>query len=217
MSANASRAAGEKAEYLAKLVTVAHVQNAKIKEQDLFLLFNGRYLISSDGKLVIDAVSGKPVTITHENKSTAIYGAVVTIEKKKFDYSYERQAIKKQGGLPEGLYTIECKESGSLLNGNIKKHLRDKKAWGNYHWQLIPDDETDTRNRDRNSFTIHGGDDSGSAGCIDVTSGDTTLREYLRKTNKNTIKVYVQYDKKQVVLEKEKHELYPLPPPPRLY
>ena len=40
----------------------ARSANSKIKNQPLFLLFNGSKLISSDGKLVLKAVSGVPVS-----------------------------------------------------------------------------------------------------------------------------------------------------------
>jgi len=33
-----------------------------LREQKLFLLYNGRYLMSSDGKLLLDAVSGEAVS-----------------------------------------------------------------------------------------------------------------------------------------------------------
>ena len=98
------------------------------------------------------------------------------------NYSIQRQGEENKGGLPQGLYSIECKESGSLLNGNLKKHRLGVNAWGNYHWRLLPDKNTDMRGRKPLSFTIHGGSDAQSAGCIDLTSQDTVFRKYLQST-----------------------------------
>ena len=157
----------EDAQSLAEQVIKARNENSKLREQKLFLLFNGRHLMSSDGTLLSDAVSGQPVSREQKPIAANTAGFVEFAEKRQFDYSYERQAIVNEGGLPQGLYSIACKESGSLLNGNVKKHGRDWIAWGYYHWRLIPDKETDMRNRQADSFTIHGGLTPGSGGCIE--------------------------------------------------
>ena len=47
---------------IAAQIINARRANSKIKNQPLFLLFNGSKLISSDGKLVLKAVSGVPVS-----------------------------------------------------------------------------------------------------------------------------------------------------------
>ena len=52
----------KKAKTLAEQIIDARRKNPKLREQKLFLLFNGRYLMSSDGKLLLDAVSGQPVS-----------------------------------------------------------------------------------------------------------------------------------------------------------
>ena len=78
----------------------------KPSKNPVFLLFNGRYLISSNGKLILDAVSGKPVeedAIKIENHPTEDHVSVATVSK-KFDYSIERQKLKGIGGIPEGIY-----------------------------------------------------------------------------------------------------------------
>ncbi|MFI3290785.1 MAG: hypothetical protein R3Y46_02785 [Opitutales bacterium] len=51
-------------------------------------------------------------------------------------------------------------------------------------------DETDTLGRD--GFNIHGGDDPGSAGCIDLTKYNDTFMQIFRATKKD-LKLKVQY------------------------
>ena len=189
---------------IATQITKARNKNAIIKEQKLFLLFNGEQLISSDGKLVLQAVSGVPVSHKTFFSRGPIFGTVQQTAYKIFNYSIERQSKENKGGLPQGLYTIECKESGSLLNGNVKKHGLGQRGWGNYHWRLIPDKDTNMRGRKPFSFTIHGGSEAQSAGCIDLTSQDIDFRNYLRSTGLKKIHVFVQYDKENVAIKEEK-------------
>jgi hypothetical protein len=190
----------------------ARSANSKIKDQPVFLLFNGSKLVSSDGKLVLKAVSGVPVSKKTEFEKTSTLGAVKQTTFKTFNYSILRQGEKNKGGLPQGLYSIECKESGSLLNGNLKKHGLGVSAWGNYHWRLFPDENTDMHGRKPLSFTIHGGSDAQSAGCIDLTSQDTVFRKYLQSTGLPRIYVFVQYEQENVIIEEEKIISVPLMP-----
>ena len=186
--------------------------NSKIKNQSVFLLFNGSKLISSDGKLVLEAVSGVPVSKKIKFDNTLTFGTIKQTTFKTFDYSIQRQSEENKGGLPQGLYSIECKESGSLLNGNLKKHVLGVNAWGNYHWRLFPEKNTDMHGRKPLSFTIHGGSDAQSAGCIDLTSQDTVFREYLQSTGLIKIYVFVQYKQKNVTIKEEKIISAPIMP-----
>jgi hypothetical protein len=190
----------------------ARSANSKIKDQPVFLLFNGSKLVSSDGKLVLKAVSGVPVSKKTEFNKASTLGTVRQTTFKTFDYSIKRQGEENKGGLPQGLYSIECQESGSLLNGNLKKHGFGVNAWGNYHWRLLPDKNTDMRGRKPLSFTIHGGSDAQSAGCIDLTSQDTVFRKYLQSTGLTRIYVFVQYEQENVIIEEEKIISAPLMP-----
>lgn len=45
--------------------------------------------------------------------------------------------------------------------------------WGDYRVPLHPNDGANTFGRD--GFFMHGGDDPGSAGCIDVGPNDTNI------------------------------------------
>ena len=158
------------------------------------------------------AASGVPVSKKTEFNKASTLGTVRQTTFKTFDYSIKRQGEENKGGLPQGLYSIECQESGSLLNGNLKKHGLGVNAWGNYHWRLLPDKNTDMRGRKPLSFTIHGGSDAQSAGCIDLTSQDTVFRKYLQSTGLTRIYVFVQYEQENVIIEEEKIISVPLMP-----
>ena len=193
---------------LAQQIIDARRENSKLREQKLFLLFNGRHLMSSDGKLLLDAVSGQPVSIKEKEVSVNTAASLKTVRKIKFDYSYQRQAIKNEGALPQGLYRIGCEESGCFAKGNLIKHMFGLGSWGSYHWRLIPSQYTDTRGRDRHSFTVHGGAEPGSAGCIDLASGDTDLKKYLDTLDMTSICIYARYPDSEIVVEDTKF-IYP--------
>ena len=110
-----------------------------------------------------------------------------------FDYSKRRQYKEEEGPLPEGLYSIKNNEYGSFWRWNWRKHWFYKKAWGNYHWSLIPDPETDMLNREPNSFTIHGGDELGSAGCIDLLHNENAFKKFITSMKNKETYVYVHF------------------------
>ena len=89
-------------------------------------------------------------------------------------------------------------ESGSIWKGNFKKHIIKKAAWGNYHWRLFPMPETNMRGRKIDSFTIHGGTDPESSGCIDLTSGDVTFRKYLQALGQDDLIIVAQYPRQEI-------------------
>ena len=51
----------ETAADLAEQITIARMQYKILGDEKLFLLFNGEYLMSSDGQLLLSAVAGKAV------------------------------------------------------------------------------------------------------------------------------------------------------------
>ena len=181
------------------------VASKKISDDSVFLLFNGRYLISSDGKLILDAVSGKPVdeySIKIENHPTMDHASVATVSK-KFDYSIERQKLKGIGGIPEGIYYIDIKEKRFPQKSPISHVVRNN-AWGVCSWVLHKGTETETYGR--SGFFIHGGKAFGSAGCIDVKEGDSRLEDFLnRLRGKGKFYIYVQYrQKEELIIDKVK-------------
>ena len=67
----------EKARSLAEQIIAARRENSQLHEQKLFLLFDGRCLMSSDGKLLLpDAVSGNPVSIKEKEVSINTAGCL---------------------------------------------------------------------------------------------------------------------------------------------
>ena len=65
------------------------------------------------------------------------------------------------------------------------------------------------RGRKPLSFTIHGGKVAQSAGCIDLTSQDTTFRNYLQSTGFKKIYIFVQYAQEIVIFQEELVSYYP--------
>jgi len=150
----------EKARSLAEQIIDARRENPKLREQNLFLLFNGRYLMSSNGELLLDAVSGQPVSEKTTVKWETMFGGDETVER-EFDYSYSRQGIRNKGGIPWGLYHIEAKEERSAKTSPWS-HIVKSSGWGNYAWRLHPDEGTDVRKR--TNFFLHGGLDFNTGG-----------------------------------------------------
>jgi hypothetical protein len=182
----------EEAKELASQVTKARNENSKLREQRLFLIFNGRYLMSSDGKFLQNAVSGKPIEKDISNNSIAETDSTDKTEEQEFDYSYSRQGMKDTGGIPQGLYYIEAKEERSAITSPWS-HVVRKKGWGDYSWSLHP--VTNTNVRERSGFFIHGGSVFGSAGCIDLQKNDKVFKKFFDLTNLSSLYIYVRYDK----------------------
>ena len=195
------------AKNLSEQIIRARNANKKIREQKLFLLFNGRYLMSSDGKLILDAVSGKPVSEHIIINQAKVSGIVSETVKRKFDYSFARQGEKNIGGIPEGLYYIEAKEKRSAVTSPWS-HIIKSAGWGNYSWSLHPDKDTNTRKR--GGFFIHGGSNFGSAGCIDLQKKDSAFQKYFSSIKLPSIYVYVNYDKRTVETQEKKYKIYPV-------
>lgn len=126
-------------------------------------------------------------------------------------------SVSNLGPTPEGLYYVDPKNLqerlawheralNAISDDNVPiqdvpsylfkrgkyKWMRDKKspAWGNYRVPLEADDGTDTHGR--HSMYIHGGDELGSAGCIDVGPNMDRLAPYI-KSSRSPVKVRVRY------------------------
>lgn len=75
---------------------------------------------------------------------------------------------ENEGPIPIGTYYILPSElSDPNLLGDLAR--RTQGDWGDWRVRLHPNGDTKTFGRD--GFFIHGGDTSGSAGCIDVGGG----------------------------------------------
>lgn len=195
----------EQAESLAEQILIAKMENKKLDSESIFLIFNGRYLASSDGSLMLNAVSGKPVSEKHSSWSpTNMTGAEQTVTR-IFNYSYERQGIKNTGGIPEGLYYILQSETRSIITSPVS-HFFGRRGWGSYSWSLHPCENTNTR--ERSGFFIHGGSESTSAGCIDLREHDITFNSFLYRSAKKKLYIYIRYPEENVSVS-EKNMVLP--------
>ena len=191
----------EKAKSLAEQIINARRENPTLREQKLFLLFNGRYLMSSDGKLLLDAVSGQFVSENTIINKVTMWGAVHRTVEREFDYSYSRQGVRNKGAIPWGLYYIEEKEERSAKTSPWSHGVRTN-PWGDYSWTLHPDEGTDVRGR--TGFFIHGGSDFNTKGCIDLQRGDAVFQKYFVSTGLSSIYIYVKYEKERVKIREKK-------------
>ena len=197
----------DQAEALAKQIIDARMREEKLREQNLFLLFDGSRLLSSNGKLLLNAVSGKP--IEEDNKYQKFYDHYEKTSFRTFDYSYDRQGMADEGGIPQGLYHIVVSEERSAYSSPIS-HLCGYPGWGKYAWSLHPDDNTNMRGR--SGFFIHGGGESGSAGCIDLCRQDCAFRDYLLSSGLKSLYVYVYYSEEIVHTAEKRSMDYPPSP-----
>jgi Protein of unknown function (DUF2778) len=95
----------------------------------------------------------------------------------KFDYSVAAQKSPNSGLIPEGTYWINPAELWELAWW--KKPFVSETGWGKYRITIHP--FTTTVTHSRGGFFIHGGQNPGSAGCIDLTSHIEKFINDLRK------------------------------------
>ncbi|HVI56543.1 MAG TPA: tlde1 domain-containing protein [Luteibacter sp.] len=79
-----------------------------------------------------------------------------------FDYAKERQKLRNEGPIPEGVYWVA---PGELWSNDWYRPAASA-SWGKYRLAIHPFPETETHGR--GGFFIHGGTAPGSAGCIDL-------------------------------------------------
>jgi len=160
-------------------------QEAK-KEDSLTLHFDGKFLLFRIVKkdeilrLKYKAVSGRP------------------LDDGSFDYSKERQKIKDQGPIPEGEYYInpqkiqytDKRTTYDKLKGNIGRGTfkGGTTAWGIGRVWIYPQ-QVNVDGVIRDNFSIHGGAEPGSAGCIDLTNNDRNFFDELTQYRGNIEKI----------------------------
>ncbi len=192
-------------------------KNRITTDDDVFLVFDGRFLYSGNGEIVLDAVSGKPIKeTTTQTRKGRVIEEIITKTTKVFDYSVDRQKEIGKGGIPEGIYHIKPSETRTITT-SPRSHIGGNSSWGNCSWSLHKEEETETY--DREGFFIHGGTSWGSAGCIDVKTGDKILDKYIKRHTKSKIYVKVQYRKTKETITEKKTSFNPeyITMPPRLY
>jgi len=136
--------------------------------------FDGKTLaVYDEGEKIVDfeAVSGKPGY-----------------------QSSQYQNKKDTGPIPEGTYVARKKDFQNRDDyGPIKRYTSwpgGEHGWGKHRVWLEPSKETNTYGR--GGFSIHGGEEPGSAGCIDLTSEMPGFANWFKKNGKDLI-IKVQY------------------------
>lgn len=112
--------------------------------------------------------------------------------------TYQNMAGK--GPLPEGRYAVKQKDLQHFddlsfwdefkSNIGVGPWPKGIKAWGNHRVWLKPLDGTKTYNRA--DFSIHGGKDLGSGGCIDLTNQIDDFNQMFKDYN-GDLELQVQY------------------------
>ena len=201
---NKHHISGEQAEELAEQIIIARMGHQTLNSEKVFLLFNGRYLLSSDGEIMFDAVSG--VATNMKSSTQNFTTGKCLVETRSFDYSYERQGLKDFGGIPTGLYYILSSEERSFEKMKAT-HITSPGGWGLFSWSLHPSKDTDTRGR--SGFFIHGGRVFGSKGCIDLRDHEILFRNYLQAENIKKIYVAVNYPQEVIEITESREENTP--------
>jgi hypothetical protein len=122
----------------------------------------------------------------------------------KFDYSKERQGMVDVGPIPEGYYHINPQEiqytkDRSLYDKFKGRVGRGSFPGGEYAWGIgrvwIYPQQVVVNGVIRKAFSIHGGSESGSGGCIDLVDNDKSFFDNLVKYRGNItyISLMVKY------------------------
>ena len=110
----------------------------------------------------------------------------------EFDYSKYRQE-RAEGPIPEGDYSINPQEvqrptlkdevaalAGDILDEDIGRYPGGRYSWGNCRISISQSEEQ-KKETGRDHFFIHGGEENGSAGCIDLVDRDSDFCEFIEK------------------------------------
>jgi hypothetical protein len=120
-------------------------------------------------------------------------------ENKKFDT--EAQAKKDEGPIPEGSYLVPIQrlqrrpdDLFEELKGRIFRGAWPgwERSWGDYRVWLEPQSGTNTYGR--GGFSIHGGSEPGSVGCIDLVENMNIFVQKLYRYGKDMV-LKVEYKK----------------------
>ena len=108
--------------------------------------------------------------------------------------SPQYQNKKDTGPIPAGTYVARKKDFQNRDDyGPIKKYTSwpgGERGWGKHRVWLEPSKEVDTYGR--GGFSIHGGEEPGSEGCIDLTSEMPAFADWFKKNGKDLI-IKVKY------------------------
>lgn len=197
-----------KEEWVNKEITVMPYLKTPDENVSVKTKINERLLLMFNGSLLIFRVVEKNQILRFSYK--AVSGR--PLEDGSFEYSKQRQKMEKIGPIPEGEYYINPQE----IQYADDRTMIDKVAGlvgvvvnrggtmpgGKFAWGIgrvwIHPQSVIIDGVLRTNFSIHGGTDAGSAGCIDLTSNDKpffdTLEKY--KGDCTKIKLIVDYSNK---------------------
>ena len=142
---------------------------------------------------------GKKFTLYENDKPIMSWDAV---SGKDGYRSPEYQNLKDTGPIPEGTYVARQEKLqyitlpdavlgvAAIVGEQIGSWPGSYYSWGSSRVWLEPSKETDTYGRD--DFSIHGGWNLGSAGCIDMTGQINAFTSWLESTGNDLI-VHVKY------------------------
>lgn len=122
--------------------------------------------------------------------------------------------IVNTGPIPQGNWSIstgkivdfkDLPKWRQLLSGPyISSPRGGTAAWGNSFVRIEPLEGTNTF--DRSGFHIHGGDEAGSAGCIDLVGGNDDFFNFLKKYQ-GDIDLTVDYSANEKSLNRREHPM----------
>ena len=142
---------------------------------------------------------GKKFTLYENDKPIMSWDAV---SGKDGYRSHEYQNLKDTGPIPEGTYVARQEKLqyitlpdavlgvAAIVGEQIGSWPGSYYSWGSSRVWLEPSKETNTYGRD--DFSIHGGWNLGSAGCIDMTGQINAFTSWLESTGKDLI-IHVKY------------------------
>lgn len=88
------------------------------------------------------------------------------------------QEEKGKGPLPEGRWNLDPEIQQRREEDPEFWERRPSRAWGDSRTQILPKEWTEAYGRDQ--FFAHGGDDPGSAGCVDFLDQNDDFQDWLR-------------------------------------
>ena len=140
---------------------------------------------------------GKKFTLYENDKPIMSWSAVSGA---KGYQSPKYQSVKDKGTIPEGTYVARQSELQFYKDITWDNRLRSAvgfgtwkggtDSWGESRVWLEPSKETNTY--DRGGFSVHGGAEPGSAGCIDLTHHIDEFTQWFEK-NRHDLIINVKY------------------------
>jgi len=165
-------------------------------------VWNGKY--DNNGEKIMEEQKGYSELLTFvgnkltwlkENGGYISWSAVAGVLKNGKTQP-ELQSVRNIGPIPTGWWIVDPKKtlSKEKETNPIQKIIWDYEydAWGYYKTPISPIGETQTYGRD--GFTIHGGTEPGSKGCIDLTGSNDDFHKAFLENNKEMI-LHVDYSK----------------------